>query len=256
MDNRTYFHLCAFRESVAAGTSFVQINGVADNILTLSSGSNFIAPRDTVIGAAAGGGTDAARQRINTPSARYVSFPSIAPLGTGTTITNPPNLAFWGAMGVRPNDADEISVEAVHSNVGAQVQWSLMWLLFGKKNWTPGRQYRTRFTASITATVGLWVSGAITFDQTLPSGVYEIQGMNVFGSNLLAARLIFPGGGWRPGVMAMNTLSSTCRPEFLDGSFGAFGQFDSVNVPQLEIYAEAANSSQEGFLDLVRVSDR
>lgn len=256
MDNRTYFHLAAFRESIAAGTAFTQVNGVLDNILTRSANSNFIAPSGSQIVASIGGGVDAARQRINTPSARYVGFPSIAPLGTGVTANNPQNLAFWGGAGIRPADADEISVEAVQSNVGAQVAWNLMWLAFGRKPWTPGMQYRLRWTASITGVVGSWASGALSFDQTLPSGIYEIQGMDAFGANLLGARLIFPGGGWRPGVLAHETLSTVPRREFVDGSFGVFGQFDSVNQPQLEIFVEAANTAQEGFFDLVRVGDR
>jgi hypothetical protein len=96
----------------------------------------------------------------------------------------------------------------------------------------------------------------LTFDQTLPSGIYQIQGMNAFGANLLGARLIFTGGGWRPGVLAMQTLSSVPRQEFTDGSFGVFGEFDSVTIPQLEIFAEGANAAQEGFLDVVRLGDR
>lgn len=256
MVNQTYFHLSAFRESLAAGSTFLQVNAVADQILTQSAQSNFIAPSGSRIAAAIGGGVDAAAARINTPSARFVGFPSVAPLGTGTTAVNPPNLAFWGEYGPKPRDADEVSYEAFHSNVGAQVQWGLMWWMFQRRPWTPGVQYRLRWTAAITGVVGSWASGALSFDQTLPSGVYEIQGMNAFGTNLLGARLIFPGGGWRPGVLAMNTLSSSPRREFTDGSFGVFGQFDSVNQPTLEIFVEAANSAQQGFFDLVRVADR
>lgn len=256
MDNKTYFHLAAYRGSVNNGTTNTAIAGVQDNILSRSANNAFIAPSGSTIGAAIGGGVNASRQRINTPSARYVALPQIAPLSTGVTAQNPQNLAYWGNMGIKPRDADEVSVEATHSDAGPQVQWSLMWWLFGRKPWTPGMQYRTRWTAAITGTIGGWESGSITFDQTLPSGIYEIQGMDAFGTNLLGARLIFPGGGWRPGVLAHNTLSTVPRREFTDGSLGAFGQFDSVNVPQLEIYVEAANSAQEGFFDLVRVGDR
>jgi hypothetical protein len=86
--------------------------------------------------------------------------------------------------------------------------------------------------------------------------VYEIVGMDVFGTNLLGARLIFAGGGWRPGVLARNAVASVPNEMFLDGDVGALGQFDSVTLPQLEIYVEAANSAQEIYWDIVRLGDR
>jgi len=256
MDNRTYFHLSAFRGSVVNATTNTAIAGVLDNILARSAGNNFLAPQNSVIAASIGGGVNASRQRINTPAVRQVGFPQVAPMGTGVTAINPANLAYWGEYGAKPADADEVSVEATHSDAAPQIQWNLMWWRFGKKAWTPGKQYRLRYTGAIAGVVGSWASGALTFDQTLPSGIYQIQGMNAFGANLLGARLIFTGGGWRPGVLAMQTLSSVPRPEFTDGSLGVFGEFDSVTIPQLEIYVEAANAAQEGFLDVVRLSDR
>lgn len=256
MDNRTFFHLSAFRGSVTNGTTNTAIAGVLDAALTRSASSNFLAPPNSIISAAISGGVNASRARINTPAVRQVGFPQIAPMGTGVTATNPQNIAYWGPNGARPKDADEVSVEYTHSDAGAQVGWALMWWRFGHKAWTPGIQYRLRYTAAITAVVGSWVSGALAFDQTLPSGIYQIQGMDAFGTNLLGARLAFPGGGWRPGVLAHNTLSTVPRQEFVDGSLGVFGEFDSVNPPQLEVYAEAANSAQEGFLDVVRLGDR
>jgi hypothetical protein len=256
MDNRTFFHLSAFRGSVVNGTTNTAIAGVLDNIISKSVSGNFLAPDGAQIAAAIGGGVNASRQRINTPAARQVGFPQIAPLGTGVTATNPQNLAYWGQNGIKPASADEVAVEATHTDAAPQIQWALMWWRFGYKQPTPGLQYRLRWTAAIAAVVGSWASGALAFDQSIPSGIYQIQGMDAFGANLLGARLIFPGGSWRPGVLAHNTLSTVPRPEFTDNSFGVFGEFDSVNVPQLEIYAEAANAAQEGFLDLVRIGDR
>lgn len=256
MDNKTYFHLAAFRGSVTNGTTNTAIAGVNDNILTKASSGAFLAPDGSRIVLGSSGGVNASRSRINTPAMRAVGLPYIAPIGTGVTNQAPPNIANYTSFGPMPAAADEISVEATHTDAGAQIQWALMWLRFGRKEWTPGMKYRLRATSAITGVVGSWASGAITFDQTLPSGIYEIQGMDAFGTNLLGARLIFPGGGWRPGCLARNAVASQNSPIFTDGTLGAFGQFDSVNVPQLEIYVEAANSAQEVYIDMVRIGDR
>lgn len=256
MDNRTYFHLSAFRGSVTNGTTNTAIAGVLDNILSRSANNNFLAPDKSQIVAAVSGGVNASRARINTPAVRQVALPMIAPMSTGVAAINPQNWAYYGSGGPRPQPADEVSVEYTHSDAAPQIGFALMWWVFGRKQPQPGTLYRVRWTATITGVTGSWASGALTFDQTLPSGVYEIQGMDAFGTNLLGARLIFPGGGWRPGVLAHNTLSTQPIEDFTDGTLGAFGQFDSVNVPQLEVYVEAANTAQEGFLDLVRIGDR
>jgi hypothetical protein len=256
VDNKTYFHLAAFRGSVTNGTTNTAIAGVADNILTKASSGAFLAPSGGRIRLAAAGGVNASRARINTPAMRAVGLPYIAPLQTGITVQSPPNLADYTDFGPLPAPADEISVESTHTDAAPQIQFALMLLKFGYKQPTVGMRYRLRGTATITGVVGSWASGAITLDQTLPSGIYEIQGMDVFGTNLLGARLIFPGGGWRPGVLARNAVASVPAPIFLSSDLGALGQFDSVAMPQLEVYVEAANSAQEIYLDVVRVGDR
>lgn len=252
-DNRTYMHLAAFRGSVVNGTTNTAIAGVPDNALPRSTSGNFFAPPNATIFAAAAGGINATRSRINTPNFRKVGFPSIAPLNQTVAVPSPPNMALYGDYGPKPEPTDEISVEATHSDAAAQIQYALMWFKFGQGSKPGGMEYRLRFTAAVTGVVGSWASGAIAFDQTIPSGDYAIVGMDVFGTNLLAARLIFIGGGWRPGVLARNAVGSVPHRLFLDAYDGVFGVFNNVALPQLEVYVEAANSAQEGYLDIIKL---
>lgn len=257
MDNQTYLHLAAYRGSVLTATTNTAIAGVADSILAKASSGAFLVPKGLkAVRWGVAGGVNASRSRIDTPVVRAVGLPYIAPLNTGVTAPSPPNVADFSEFGIRPAPADELSVQATHTDAGTQVQFALLGLQFGYKAPTPGQRYRVRGTAAITGVVGSWANGAITLDQTLPAGVYEIVGMDAFGTNLLGARLIFAGGGWRPGVLARNAVNSIPNELFLDGDVGAMGQFDSVTLPQLEIYVEAANSAQEIYWDLVRVGDR
>lgn len=256
LDNRTFFHLAAFRGSVVNGTTNTAIAGVLDNILSRAASNNFIAPPGATIRAAVAGGINATRSRINTPNVRAVGLPYIAPLNQTVAVPSPPNVADFGDNGPSPSAADEISVEATHSDAAAQIQFALMWLRFNKKPWTPGDRFRIRGTAAITGVIGSWASGAITLDQNLPAGIYEIQGMDAFGTNLIGARLIFPGGGWRPGCLARNAVNSVPNPIFTDGRLGSYGQFDTIAMPQLEIYVEAANGTQEVYFDVCKVSNR
>lgn len=253
MDNKTYFHLGAFRGSVTNGTTNTAIAGVADNILTKAASGAFFAPPGGRIRWASAGGINASRARINTPVLRMVGLPYIAPLNQTVAAPSPPNLADYGQFGPAPFATDEVSVESTHTDAAAQIQYALMAFSFGRVEPGSGMRYRLRWTAAITGVVGSWASGALTFDQTVPAGDYQIIGMDAFGTNLLGARLIFPGGGWRPGVLARNAVNSVPHDMFLRGDLGCFGQFNNTAIPQLEVYVEAANSAQEGYFDVIKL---
>lgn len=256
LDNRTFFHLLAFRGTVTNGTTNTAIAGVLDNIIPRAASNNFLFNESLSLVAGIAGGVNASRSRINTPNVREVGLPYIAPISTGITNPSPPNVAYFGENGPKPSVADEVSIEATHTDAAPQIQWAGLWAKRTRQPWTPGDKYRIRGTAAITGVVGSWASGAITLDQNLPAGIYEIQGMDAFGTNLLLARLIFPGGGLRPGIAARNAVSNVPSPLFTDGRLGVFGQFDTVALPQLEIYVEAANTAQEVYLDVVKMSNR
>lgn len=247
------FHLAAFRGSVTNGTTNTAIAGVADQALARASSGAFLAPPNCSIRLAAAGGVNASRSRINTASLREVALPYIAPLNLTAAVPSPPNLADFGPVGIQPRATDELSVEATHTDAGAQIQYALAWMQFRFIPPKVGKEYRTRFTAAITGVVGSWASGAITLDQYLPAGEYQVTGMDVFGTNLLGARLVFLGAPYRPGVLARNAVGSVPHQAFTDGRLGVFGEFNSVFLPQLEVYVEAANSAQEGYLDLVKL---
>lgn len=256
-NNISYFHLAAFRSNIAAGTAYASLAGVPDNVLTRSSSSSaFLTPPGARIRLGLAGGTDITKARINAPSLRRVAFPNISPLNLTDAIKDPQSLIDYGPQGPSPTATDELLVEAIHSNVAAQDLWAVLALVFGRKEPAPGERFRIRATAAIAAVVATWQSGALTFEQQIPPGIYEINGMHAFGANLIAARLLFSGGGWRPGVFAVNDADNTPNSVFTNGTLGCFGQFDSVTPPQLEVFAEGANTAQEIMLDVTRLGDR
>src|SRR3972149_6415146 len=73
------------------------------------------------------------------------------------------------------------------------------------------------------ATAGAWSNGALTFLQTIPVGTYAVVGMRAEGTTLVAARLVFRGGGWRPGVMGSVNAQDEGWAGFRNGGFGIFG---------------------------------
>lgn len=249
------FHLAAMRASVPTGGALTKLTAIQDQALAQSASGNYLAPIGSNILYSTAGGVNLQRARVNTPSLREVALPYIAPLNQTLAVPSPPNIADWRPVGAVPRPADEVTVEIVHTDAATQVIYALLWFMFQRIEPPVKKEYRTRFTSTIAATAGTWQSGIITLDQVLPAGIYAVVGMDVFGTNLLAARLIFPGAAWRPGVYARNAVNNVPHVMGQSGQLGVYGEFNSTAMPQLEIYAEAANTAQEGYLDLVRTGD-
>ncbi|KKL53439.1 hypothetical protein LCGC14_2275450, partial [marine sediment metagenome] len=116
-------------------------------------------------------------------------------------------------------------------------------------------QIRTiRATAAIAGTEIVWTSGALTFSEDLPAGIYQVVGARCEADNPGAFRLIFVAGGPRPGSLACLTPAGAEVPGSRRGDWGMWGQFDTNQPPTLEILSLAgAGSAQVLYLDIMRV---
>lgn len=256
MQNITYFHTLAFYGSVTNGVADMQINMVNDQIVTPNSSNQALMPTQGQLRAGTGGSVNMQRIKINTPSLRVLGLPYIAPVNAGLTVPSPPNLWNPGRLGPTIPKSDAITIQVTQGGGAAENAYALLWLSFGRQEVPTGAEYRMRFTGTIAGVIGSWVNGPITLDSPLPAGVYAVTGLDVQGTNLVGARLAFPGSSWRPGVLGRNTLTGVPHQLFSSGELGTFGQFDSVNTPTLDIFVTGANAAQEGYIDLVRMGDR
>lgn len=251
MLSTTYMHLAAYYESIANGVANVDVAAVNDGILTRLNG-HFVLPQDGKIIGVYNGSANFNRGRLNTPSLRYVGLPSTVPGNASLTVPSPMNFLDWTQTPVMIPKVDEIAYEGTQDGGGAEVVWSGILFGFGRKEIPGGNVYRLRGTAAITCAAGTWVSGSITMDSTLPQGRYALVGMIAQGANLGLARLIFPGASFRPGCVAINTLTGIPADVFTNRSLGVFGEFESINLPNLECLSVGACTAQTVFLDVIR----
>lgn len=256
MNNQTYFHTLAFFGSVTNGVANMAIAMVNDQIVTPNSSNQALMPMQGQLRAGVASSANLQRMRINTPSLRNIGLPYIAPINNALTVQSPPNIWDPGRLGPVIPKSDAISLEGTQGGGAAENAVAALWLSFGRQEIPQGPEYRIRFTATVTCVAGSWVNGAITFDTTLPAGVYAVTGFDAQGTNLYFARLVFAGGSWRPGCLARNTLASVQAPLFTRGDLGTYGTFDSVNTPTVDFLSTGACTAQEGYMDVVRIGDR
>lgn len=116
-----------------------------------------------------------------------------------------------------------------------------------------GKIFTVRGTGAASLVTGTWVNTAVTFSQTLPAGSYQVVGFRAIGANLVAARIFFVGGAWRPGCYAANVNNDNEWPDFRYGNLGIWGQFDNTIPPSVDCLG-VTDAAQEFEFDIIKVS--
>ena len=145
--------------------------------------------------------------------------------------------------------SEKLNVYTIHTLDG----WALLWLAEGPVAPVHGDIHAVRATTGHTTAGDIWENVALTFDQTLPVGRYQVVGMRAIGTALLAARLVFIGYGWRPGVPACAVLGDGEVHAFRKGKFGAFGEFEFDQPPTIDLLGTGVTSTEEIYLDLIQI---
>lgn len=168
----------------------------------------------------------------------------------------PTPLNLWLANPLRLSAGEGMQLHVRESVAGDDRQATgLVWLGNGQLgNPYPNLPMLTvRFTAAIDGVAYSWVNGAITFEQNLPVGVYAVMGMHVISASGIGARLVFSGQGARPGCLAYDSIEDVSNQVFRNGNLGVWGTFDTHAPPTLDILCRTTDSSQEGWLDIVKI---
>lgn len=254
--NESNFHIAGYSATTGAAVTNSALTPINDGVLTVS-GTSFIFPAEAQMPWAFGTAVLLGNLRLNTPSLREVGLPSLVPVNTSATVPSPANIVDLTAAPIKLPKVDGVGVDATDSQAAGEFICAVIALQFKRKPVPPGLIYRLRGTAAITSVQGSWVSGAITLDQSLPQGIYSVVGLDVVGANLIAARLVFAGAGWRPGVICRNADGSKELEIQQQYAMGEFGRFENVNLPNLEVLrgAGGANTAQVVYLDVIRVGD-
>lgn len=246
-------HLLAFyTNNLASDAVNTALGVVADQAITFGTTTYFLGDPAKVIAAYAqnDGYTDV---RINSPSLRDPFLPHLDPLRVAATVPDVPPVLIYGDDGPTIPANENFSVEASRGTVVASDAYVLLWLSFYRKMAPIGPRIKARFTSAVTIAEGTWSVGALTFADTLPAGSYAVVGLSTYGTNLLASRLVFQGGGYRPGVLAQQAQGEWNGPSFPRDLQGEFGRFLNTVQPNIEHFGIGAGTSQIGYMDLVRL---
>ena len=253
------FHLGGFLEDQDPAGAFVGMAALADDRL-FTQGDNLRVPSlNQVIMAAAGADTaTASRVRLDSPTLDQLTRVEIAPLNGAAGDVEPGTPPAIMKMLNNPLmlGVDELLTCDILSNPAAAASmWALLWFADGSPSPVTGQRiFTVRGTGATTVTAQEWSTVALTLDENLPPGNYQVVGMRAEGATAVAARIIFRGGDfWRPGCLGSDLVGDLGDEVFRGGKLGVWGEFPFTQLPALEFLCNAADTAQIVHLDLVRV---
>ncbi|MFQ6006120.1 MAG: hypothetical protein ACE5OQ_11515 [Woeseia sp.] len=189
--------------------------------------------------------------QLQAPSLRTLTDFDILPVARTATFPNPPSLAWLGnnPMSLIPNESLTFNTNTDHA--AAIEIYGFVWLADTPPAAVNGEIFSVRATAAITLVDGAWTNGDLTFTQDLPFGDYDVVGFRAESANLIAARLVFPGGRWRPGVPGANDPADVDAPQFRYGMSGVLGSFNSNSPPSVDMIG-VTDTAETVILDLIK----
>jgi len=246
-------HLIAFDSSDAANAALTQCNALASEFETISNNGIIIGSWPMILGATAYS-AHLSRAQFRAPSLQVPDYPLITPVAVARPtsaihqiwtnwVSGPPTVKVGEAL--LAYEQHSTSTEHVY----------IIALLADKVPAPVNVPFRTmRLTGTTTLTADAWSNCAMTFDDQLPFGNYDIVGARNEGASPIAARLSFPGWPSRPAmpsVIAAKPDDIGTDRLFRAGTLGVWGTFQSTQQCTLEVLATAADTAQTLYLDLV-----
>lgn len=251
------FHVLAHgAAALDASAGDVQLAAIADPIITRAN-NNFQIPEDMDILGAYAGGIGSTRFRLNYGSSRSRGFPNIVPWDLTALPIQDPNMMDFRFNPLRLKLQDDYRVDVTNGGANNAHAISLIQRA-GQQDYNINyKDIRwLRFTLSVTAVAYGWsTAGSIAFVDTLEPGRWALCGMQIFEATIIAARVLFPQGGFRPGCLGQ-ALGTSRSHEMFRGGLGVWGFFNTYNTFQIEVLANAAAAiTPAGWVMVAKADD-
>ena len=242
------FTLVHFRKTAVSAT-LLPLTPIGDPHVRVE-GYDLVIPALHYLAAALCFGNAPTQCQIQSPSLRRIFLQDLAKMIATETCVGAVDYICDYSKDPLPLEASEkLNVSTIHTLDGA----CLIWLSDGPIAPVHGDIRTIQATTGHTTAADVWENVALTLSQTLPAGRYQVVGMRAVGTNLIAARLVFVGGTWRPGVPAGSTVSSVDVPLFRQGAFGVFDEFEFDQPPSIDLLGTGVTASEVIALDLIQI---
>jgi len=199
-------------------------------------------------------GINLTRLQMVSPSLRRLLNLEVAPFDRLALPAVPFKLHDLRANPIDLDGEEALNAFTAEDGAGATRMNALAWLADGPVAPIKGDIRTVRVTAATTLVAFNWTNGALTFDQSLPAGRYQLVGARFASAGLIAARCVFPGSPWRPGVIGIVADSGAEGEIFRRGNWGIWGEFSHNTPPTIDFLSATADAAETGELDLIKIA--
>lgn len=226
---------------------------IQDQIIATQNSAIFLMD-DRKLLAAYGGGTGLLSTLLSSPTLLQNGYPAIYPIDSGALGGNLPATYRPMQNGLILPAREQIQVLINHTGAGPDQLATMLFHTKQFRNAPPGPFKTIQATATGANGNLVWSLLTMSLTQGLKRGRYACVGMAAQGTNLLAARLVFPQQVDRPGCMC--TIDATLYEwdDYRYGNMGLYGVFDNDNLPQIECFGTGALSGTITiYLDIIDI---
>lgn len=247
------FHTAAYFQAAAAGNANVALPALADGILPLS-GNGFLPYKDYKCFMVYASGVSLTKARLNSGTIRQVNPSYIRPLNKALLPTSNPNLMWLRMSPFYVQKHEELDLEFSNNlAMGTENEYGLIWLEDTYESPPVGRYFKIRYTGATAVTAQAWSLEPYTLDTALPAGQYAVIDHECISTTGICARLVFDQQVERPGVLMQASAANRELALTANGTMGVFGRFFAYSLPRLELLCNAADSSFEGYITIVKL---
>lgn len=243
------YHTLALTKSLTAST-LEELTVVSDGIIQVQN-AHFLPPMDLNVYAAIAFGTDLQRVRVTTPRLRQISPIFLRPFQPTLIGANDANAIDLTSQPLRLRAQEEIIVEALQDNAGAQRGTVVLFLGERLQPAPPGDVFTIRATSTTACVANTWTQLSYTLDSQLPQGRYAVVGVEHVSTNSQAIRLTFDNQFFRPGFPGLGDVNHRLPLPFLQRFLGALGHFVTYSLPRVEVLANGTDNSHEVYFHVV-----
>jgi len=247
------FTLVGYTATIDSAT-LTEIEAMSDQHVTTSGDDVLVPEFASKLGAVCFICSVISQAQLTAPSLRERSLIDVRPCNLNNRpLGGRPLLTYWHKpIQLEPGEGAR-ALAAETSAAEAQVT-ALVWLVDEINPMPEGEIETIRATSNTTTKAYEWTLCQLTLTQQLRAGRYAIVGMRAESGNAVAARLVIPGSPYRPGTLAYNTSALEQPAEFRNGGLGSWGEFEHTFIPQVEMLALAEDTSQQFYLDIVKIA--
>lgn len=272
------FHMELFRSALASGVTdvFQQLTYVSTNavLAPLVNGMQ-VSAQLPFLHSFFGVGAHLENIRPQAASFLPLPYPTYAPNNIGTAAESPAR--FWDLSRqpkpLRPTE--EFDMFASQTNGSSETEAVFANFTDGKVMTAPplatgptingnGQFFVAHATATTTLTANGWTQVTPVLDQALPAGFYALVGARVVSAGALAFRMLpIVEPLWRPGGVGCQTADQLDPPgqRFINpltgkmSHWGVWLTFFQNTVPNVHIWSNSADTKEDFFFDLIKISD-